>query len=879
MSHERHERAKEIFLLVCDQPREDRAAVLDAACGADAGLRREVEDLLSFDPGPKLVEPAVQSSPPEMDDFKVLQKLGEGGMGEVWEAEQLQPVRRRVALKLIRMGLSSSEVLGRFESERQALALMSHTNIARVYGAGTTRDGRPFFTMELVKGVPLTEYCDAVRLSAHERLKLFIQVCDGVRHAHQKGIIHRDLKPSNVLVESLDRPTPKIIDFGVAKATSHRLTERTVFTRHGQWIGTPEYMSPEQAELTGLDIDTRSDVYSLGVLLYELLVGTPPFDQQALRQAGFDEMRRLIREDDPPRPSTRITTMGEGSELAAQRRRTDPRQLARLLRGDLDWIVMKALEKDRNRRYGSVGDLAADLERHLRDEPVAAGPPGSLYLLGKLLHRHRLMATAVAVASLALAAGVAGVVLGLVQARKEAAESRRALDFLTGIFTEIDPAALRGHTSSLREILDRGAERLEREFGDRPLARARLMAAVGQAYQGFGAYEQGRPLLEQALAIRREQLGEHHPEVVDSLSKLGWLLTLDGQFDAALPLFEQALSIREELYGASSAAVGVGLSELSYSLCKVGDLEQAGEVCRRSAQILDSSSDVDDVTLAQALYLLQTVLRERAEFDDALVMAERVCELRERSLGPDHTLVGWALHELAVAHRNQGDHEEARSYARRSLEVQEGALGEDHFAVSFPLSQLALIDLVAAGETSQARVGFERALAIREEALGPAHPDLVWILRPYGDMLHFSGEPEAGRLQLERAVEISERAYGPDHVEVGKSLTRLAQVVGHQGDLDRCRELNTRSLGIFTEAYGPRSFWRGGNLVNLACVAELSGDRRTALDHLHDALTSEFAHPVVFEDPCFEDLRRDPRFEPIATETRRLLQDGTPWNR
>jgi serine/threonine protein kinase len=286
--------------------------------------------------------------------FRLLQKLGEGGMGEVFEAEQLEPVRRKVALKLIKRGMESKEVLARFDSERQALALMSHPNIAQVYDAGTTSDGRPYFVMEFVQGVPVTRYCDTNRLTTNERLELFTQICEGVQHAHQKGVIHRDLKPSNVLVKVQDsKPVPKIIDFGVSKAIAQRLTEQTLFTAIGEFIGTPEYMSPEQAEMTELDIDTRTDVYALGVVLYELLVGAQPFDAAELRRSGFDEMRRKIREDEPPRPSMRLSAMGERSVTAAENRRSEPSTLSRKIHGDLDWITMKALEKDRTRRYDS----------------------------------------------------------------------------------------------------------------------------------------------------------------------------------------------------------------------------------------------------------------------------------------------------------------------------------------------------------------------------------------------------------------------------------------------------------------------------------------------------------------------------------------------
>ena len=407
--------------------------------------------------------PSSHDLPDRIGPYKVLDFLGEGGMGAVYLAEQEQPIRRKVALKVIKLGMDTKEVIARFESERQALAMMNHPNIAQVHDAGTTERGAPYFVMEYVPGVPITDYCDRHRLSTRERLEIFIPVCHAVQHAHQKGIIHRDVKPSNILVSVQDgKPVPKIIDFGVAKATNQRLTESTVFTQQGYLIGTPEYMSPEQAEMSGLDVDTTTDIYSLGVLLYELLVGALPFDPKVLRRAGFDEIRRIIREVEPPKPITRLNSLGHMAKEIAEKRHTDLASLEKELGGDLEWITLKSMEKDRTRRYASSSELAADIERHLRNEPVIACPASVAYCLRKFVRRHRVGVAAI-VTIVLLIVGLA--VATTVQARRIARERDRAnreatvakqvSDFLVGLFKVSDPSEARGSTLTAREILEK----------------------------------------------------------------------------------------------------------------------------------------------------------------------------------------------------------------------------------------------------------------------------------------------------------------------------------------------------------------------------------------------------------------------------------------
>ena len=465
---------------------QERAAYVRGACGEDQALRQQVESLIQAhdevggfmptDPGETVItipdRPLSEKEGTCIGRYKLLQRIGEGGMGVIYMAEQTEPVTRKVALKIIKLGLDTKSVIARFEAERQALAMMDHPNIAKVFDAGSTETGRPYFVMELVKGVPINQYCDKNHLPTKERLQLFIAVCQAIHHAHQKGVIHRDIKPSNILVTLHDgRPVPKVIDFGIAKATHQKLTEKTLFTHFAQMIGTPAYMSPEQAEMSGLDVDTRTDVYSLGVLLYELLTGTTPFPEKELLSKGYGEMQRIIAEQEPERPSSRVSTfVGEQQTIVAKNRSTERLTLQRQIKGDLDWIVMKALDKDRTHRYDTPNNLAADIERHLSDEPVLAAQPTFLYQLGKLYRRHQV----------ALATAACFALLLLVSAGVAAAQAIKN----KSLFTAAEEARLKEMTAKQRESelrriaeTERGKAEVERDRSQRFLYTANMNLA------------------------------------------------------------------------------------------------------------------------------------------------------------------------------------------------------------------------------------------------------------------------------------------------------------------------------------------------------------------------------------------------------------------
>jgi serine/threonine protein kinase/WD40 repeat protein len=490
------DQARSLFLAALDRPPDQWAAFLDAACGGDAAVRARVDGLLAAHREMGSIHASPPADPAATADlataerpgtvigpYKLMEEIGEGGMGRVFVAEQARPVRRRVALKVIKPGMDSKQVLARFEAERQALALMDHPNIAKVFDGGATASGRPYFVMELVKGRPVTTYCDENYLTVRERLGLFADVCGAVQHAHQKGVIHRDIKPANVLVASLDgTPAVKVIDFGVAKAIGQPLTEQTVYTQFAQMIGTPLYMSPEQAGQSALDVDTRTDIYALGVLLYELLTGHTPFDGERLRTAGFDEFRRIIREEEPARPSTRISTLGLAAETVSANRRVEPTELRRLVRGELDWIVMKTLEKDRNRRYDTASTLAADVRRYLADEPVLAGPPSGSYRVRKFVRRNRRLVAAAAAVAVTLVGGIAGTTWGMLRA-----EAARA-----------DAADLAGQRETALGEKAAAFERAEDELFKALVNRTRAERSSGRTGQRFAALA----AIREAAAIR-----------------------------------------------------------------------------------------------------------------------------------------------------------------------------------------------------------------------------------------------------------------------------------------------------------------------------------------------------------------------------------------
>jgi non-specific serine/threonine protein kinase/serine/threonine-protein kinase len=732
-------------------------------------------------------------------------------MGVVYLAEQQEPIQRRVAVKVIKLGMDTREVVARFESERQMLAMMSHPCIAKVFEAGATERGRPFFVMEYVDGDRITEYCDRERLKIPERLRLFLQVCSAVQHAHQKGIIHRDLKPSNVLVEIQDgEPTPKVIDFGVAKATGPGSPDRTLLTRRGAWIGTPAYMSPEAAEGAALETDSRTDIYALGVLLYELLCGTLPFDSDRLLRATDEELRRILREEDPPPPSQRLSALGSEAGEVSGRRGTDAASLRKGLQGDLDWIVMRAIEKDRDRRYASASELAGDLLRHLGHQPVTAGPPGAAYRLGKLVRRHRLAVAAAAAIVLTLLLGIAGTTVGLVRARaaeraarEEARTAQAVSDFLVGLFQVSDPGEARGNTITAREILDQGAKEIREGLGEEPRVQARLLGTMGSVYRKLGLFEQASSLLEDSLRLQEARAGAEPAEIAGTLEELGTLEVELGRFERGEELLDRALTTLRQAPGGDEGAVAEVLKELAVLHYRKGDNERAEPLFRESLEIARRVLGPEHPLVAWNLNDLGNIARDREDYEESEDLFRRSLEIHEKLFGPVHPYVANNLNNLANSLQNQAEYERALPLRARAQAIYEKVLGEDHPLTALGRANLALL-YKEQGSFAQAEALYRQALEARERVLGPGHPDVAVSLYHLAALYRDQGSYERAAPLYERALAVAETAMGGGDYRVGVILHSFAGLHRAQGAYHRAEADLRRALDILQRSLQPQ---------------------------------------------------------------------------
>jgi serine/threonine protein kinase len=803
-----------------------QAAYLDQACGGNEKLRAQVEALLQWhqEAGSFLDGPAVEpeltrtyAGPEEhpgmvVGRYKLLEKIGEGGMATVYMAEQEEPVRRKVAFKIIKLGMDSREVVARFEAERQALALMDHPNIAKVFDAGLTEAGRPYFVMELVRGIAITEYCDQNKLSTAERLQLFLQVCQAVQHAHQKGVIHRDIKPSNILVTLHDgRPQAVVIDFGIAKATSQRLTEKTLFTRYAQLIGTPEYMSPEQAEMSRLDVDTRTDIYSLGVLLYELLTGSTPFDAEQLRQAGYAGIQRIIRETEPPKPSTKLSTLGKNLSEVAMTRRTTPEALSRLVRGDLDWIVMKALEKDRTRRYETAHALVEDIERHLRDEPISAGRPSAFHRGRKFVRRNRALVTGTSTVLVVLIAGIIGMAVFAMRAVRAENE---ALTVVTFIDQDLLGAVARlqavGQQVTVRSILDAATIQLEGRFTNKPLVEATIRQTLGRTYIELGLYREAEPHLERAYDVRHRLLGDNDLLTLASMAQLGRLYEMEGRFREAEPLLAQALESRRHILGPdhrdtleNSAWLG-GLYAARPTTPEL--VEQAGKLLTATLESGTRILGREDPIVLEALYGLACL---RGEVQGEMICREG-CEVSKKVLGEGHRLTCRFMTLAAMFAASAGQFEDAIRHADAAWKVNESIRGKEHHET---LRAKCTLGVVHARQYNleEAEDLLGSGIEALRRALKERNTEVFFYSRELACVYLYQGRYQEARDLLKRTIEEEGRLLGVDHVFLMPARALMMFSYAMQEDADKLEKWCQQQI----ESLEGKS---GDHRLTLACV-------------------------------------------------------------
>ena len=867
--------------------------------------------------------PLLAASPPSartIGPYRLVRKLGEGGMGQVWLAEQTAPFQRLVAIKLIRAGVSDNVLLERFESERQALARMNHPAIAKVFDAGTTPDGTPYFVMEYVPGIPITLYCDQKRFSISQRLELFIKVCEGVQHAHQKAIIHRDLKPANILVTELEgKSSPRIIDFGIAKAVASSDPLATMFTRDGHFIGTPAYMSPEQADPEVRDVDTRSDVYSLAVILYELLTGTLPFDPTQWRSAVMHQALKRLREEDPPPPSlqylNKSTTERDAATQTARLRSTEPQDLLGQLRGDLDLITLKALERDRARRYGSPNELASDLHNFLNHQPVTARPASAAYRFRKYVRRHR---PGVSVAAAGLLLLVAFSVLQAVQIRLITAErdrtarerdrANRIADFMTKMFRVSDPGEARGNSVTAREVLDKASKDIDTGLAQDPEMQARMMDIMGTVYDNLGLYPRAEALAYGSLDILRKTSGPDAPEALGLENNLANILYDEGKYKDAEQLYRHAYESFRTKLGPENLKTIQALDGLANCYYSQGRYIEAEKLYRDALETTRRSYGADhDETLRQMGNLVNN-LNAQGQYAEAEALCRQVLDARRRTLGPDHPLTLRSMNDLGTTLFYEQKYADAEALFRQLFELRRHVLGPDHpetlttiynigsavqkqgrlpeseklYREAFeaetkvlgPENPYTLATMGDLADTLADQGKFPAAIQLTRDALdtlrkkmGPDHPLTMRTLTNLGWTLRQAGQLRAAEAATREAFEAQRRVLGPEHPNTLAAMDNLASILSAERRYAEAESLVRGALEIRKRVLGPDHPDTAATTYNLACLAALQDHNDEAFTLLNQAIAqglSPTGLAGVEKDSDLKSLHSDPRFATLV---------------
>ena len=826
---------QDLFTSALEQSPSAREAFLRKACGNDEELYREVNSLLQADSDAHSI---LDGSAADVIDlpgtfslegkrigpYRIVQQIGTGGMGAVYLAERADGhFSQRVALKLIKRGMDSEEILKRFQSERQILAQLQHPNVARLLDGGMTDDGLPYFTMEYVKGEPINAYCDRLNLTIDERLDLFLTVCAAVQYAHGRLIVHRDLKPSNIMVTEEGRV--KLLDFGISKVLgSEGETEATGITRAGLKIMTPEYASPEQVR--GEPVTTASDVYSLGIVLYELLTGRRPYRFPTSSPADIE---KVISTTEPERPSTVVQqppdtgTETATSELISKARSTLPERLRRRLAGDLDNICMKALRKEPEHRYGSVEQLRQDIAAHLNGLPVSARPATVGYRLQKFAQRHRVGVVTSAMVFVLVGGLTLFYTIRLAEERDrgqlEAKKAAQVVELLTGIFKVSDPDESRGETITARELLDSGAVRIQRELADQPEVQAKMFSVVGRVYHDLGLYTKAEPMFRKALEIRRRLFGEENRYVATSLNDLGSLLSERGKYENAEPLLRESLNLQRKLSGSDNPEISSVLDNLSWLLSQKGNYQEAESLLREELRVLRAHHGSESPDVATTMNNLAVLLNDKGNSGEAEQLYRKALAIQRKDYGDVHPEVSTTMYNLADILRQQARYSEAESLYQACLVIDRKVFGEQHHNVAFTLTSLGRLQR-AEGHFVQAEESFRRALAIRVKSLGKNHPEVAYNLSDLGAIFLSQGKYDSAMTLHRRALQILLTSLGPNNKDVPIQLDHIGRVMMAEGRLDSAEAYFRRSLRMERKMFGDRHRFVAATLLNLGSALQ-----------------------------------------------------------
>ena len=908
------DQAKEILALAFEQSAEQRSTFVRQACGDDVLLLAEVKSLLlNYDGADSLLEnsPAanVLSLPPvvmtgrRIGAYRIIREIGRGGMAVVYLGERDdQNYRKQVAIKMVPPGIGTEQVLQRFRNERQTLAALDHSNIVKLLDGGSSEDGSPYLVMEYVDGLPIDQYCDLNKLSINDRLRLFREVCSTVQYAHQNLVIHRDVKPGNILITK--EGLPRLLDFGIAKLLNPECSQMPLVTRIDARPMTPEYASPEQVR--GDPVTSATDIYSLGVLLYELLTGHHPY---LVKDSSWRDIERLVCEKDPLPPSTRVSTDREHLKATAEMRLVEPKQLVKLLRGDLDWITMKALEKEPNRRYATASELSAEIDRYLSHEPVLARPSSASYRARKYFRRHPVGVSVAAGLVLLLAGFAVTQSLQLRRITRERDRANRVTEFMEGMFRVSDPSEARGNSITAREILDKASKDIDTGLAQDPELQAQMMHVMGDVYKGLGLFPRAQLLFQHSADIRRRALGPQDAETLRSMDDLAWILNQEGHAAEAEKLQREIFDTRRRIFGPQNLDTLKSMSNLAWTLDREGDYAEAEKLERDVLDVRRRVVKTDDRETAATMNNLAATLGHEGHLLEAEKLKRETLDIRRRILGPENPETLTAMNNLAVTLQQEGHYAEAEKLQRDTLNIQRRILGPEHPDTLRSMNNLART-LVREDHVAEAVQLQREALATKQRILGPEHQDTLWAMKELAQALAQEGQySEAEKLQRQtleiqrrvlgperpntlstmsnlaatlngeghyreaeklqrRTIELMRQVLGPEHPDTLMTTDELAQTLDKEGHYEEAEKLARETLETQRRVLGPEHPDTANTAYDLACVLAHGGRNDEAISVLREAINHGLPADTdlaMATDPELKSLRKDLRFESLVS--------------